>query len=112
MTEEARQARYCLVSEELAGINRVQFEKTEGDTPLTDLKCLHVDVVSLDLSRIEQLSRLLADAIRKDENHRRFTNTDILELLCRAVGEGRLSLNDLRDEQEKLREAVKNHLAP
>jgi hypothetical protein len=89
----------------------VQFEKTEGDTPLTDLKCLHVDAVSLDLSRIEQLSRLLAHAIRKDENHRRFTKTDILELLCQAVREGRLSLNDLRDEQEKLREAVRNRLA-
>lgn len=89
----------------------VQLENTEGHTPLKGVRGFHVDAVNLDLSRIEQLSRLLADAIRKDENHKRFTKSDILELLCRAVHAGRLSLSDLRDEQVKLRDALMNCLS-
>jgi hypothetical protein len=82
----------------------VKFEKTQGVTPLVDLKDLHVDAISLDLSRFEQLYHLLANSIRKDNKCKRYTKTEIVELLCKAVREGRLSVNDL---DEKLRERLK-----
>jgi len=88
----------------------IKFEKTEGDTPVTDLKGLHLDAISLDLSRMEKLARILAEVIRNDGNHRRLTKEDILELLSQAVQEGRLCLNDFKDEQAKLREALKSRL--
>jgi hypothetical protein len=88
----------------------IEFKNTKGQTPLVNFRELHVDATNLDLSRLDQLSRLIAHAIRTNDNHRRLTKAEVIEMLCLAVHENQLALEDLSENQRALIEAVEQKL--
>ena len=66
-----------------------------GQTPVTDLKPLHVDVCRLDYVRLGKVARRVADALHANRSCT-YTKRTVTKLVARAVEQGRLELGDLK----------------
>lgn len=79
------------------------IRESEGHTRIASLKPLHRDLVKLDLTKLSSLASLIANCVRTEENYCSFSKSEVLDLLVKAVKEKVLSLDDLAENQEKLR---------
>jgi hypothetical protein len=77
------------------------MKDSEGQTPVQDLRNRHVDLRELTLARIALLGHQIAGELRADSNCREFRKAEVVEILARAVRQGRVSLTDLKDEVRK-----------
>ena len=66
-----------------------------GETPVAELKPLHVDVCELDYVRLGRVARRVADALDA-ERSRTYTKRSVARLVATAVEQGRLELEDLK----------------
>ena len=73
------------------------IENTDGRTPFRDFVHRHVDVCRLDYDRLGKLAVRVHLAIQNNQC-RRLTKLRIRTLLGLAVGNGRISLQDLHEE--------------
>ena len=85
----------------------IQPQKTPGDTPVSDLKDYHLNIMNLDMRRITDLAQLFAQRIRQGKKHRRFSRPEVKRLITNAVKANRLLLDDLK---EKIRDAIQSEL--
>ena len=89
------------IEEDYIKSKNIHSESTKGDTLISDLKDKHIDILRLDLQKICSLAMGLCKSIREDGNYKRYTKKEILELLCKAVEEKRLTLGVLSDKVVK-----------
>ncbi|TET33369.1 MAG: hypothetical protein E3J72_16915 [Planctomycetota bacterium] len=94
----------------LAWVNRslfeedgLELEETRGITKVEDLCNQHIDAIHLDLTRLGKIANQFARAIREHGQSRRLTKNKILQLIKKAIQDGRLLLADL---DEKIKDAV------
>ncbi|MFO7179763.1 MAG: hypothetical protein DIU78_013780 [Pseudomonadota bacterium] len=99
---------------DLVWLARVDVEKAavainpspdHANTPVEAEKKRHVDFTRLDLERLSRIARLMRDAIASD-NWKRFGKNDVLNVLVKAVREGRLKTEQLKDGLRKKVEAA------
>jgi len=68
---------------------------------VADLRERHLNAIQLELNKISIVAKLLAKAIRDDNNFRRYTRTDVLKILTEAIQKGRLSIDELPENIRK-----------
>lgn len=89
------------IDRDAAANEGVTFEKSEGKTLVADLREKHLNAIRLELNKISILAKLLAKAVRNDNNFRRYTRKDVLKILAKAVQDGRLSIDELPENVRK-----------
>ena len=72
------------------------LENTEGDTPVSELKELHVDVCRLDYVRLGKVASRIAIAL-ENCRWRRISKGRVRKLLVEAVTQKRVELADLQE---------------
>lgn len=83
------------------------LENTEGDTPVLELKELHVDVCRLDYVRLGKVAIRIATAL-ENCRWRRITKGRVRELLVEAVKQKRVELADLQQSiQTEVQKSLK-----
>src|SRR5690606_20741297 len=83
----------------------VNLSPYHAHTPVEAEKKRQVDFTRLDLERLSRIARLMRDAIASD-NWKRFGKNDVLNVLVKAVREGRLKTEQLKDGLRKKVEAA------
>ena len=96
-----------LLDRENLGSNGVSLQETPGNTPVAELCSRHIDIVNLDMSRLCIVANHVASKIRNNADCYTFTKTQIRKLLCKAIQEQRLKIDDLKN---KLKTEVQQHL--
>jgi len=86
--------------------NGVEINKTDGRTPVKSLIKSHVDVIKLDMKRLCSVAVLVDDALGKNQ-HRRFTKTEIVKIIIKAINQNLVSKSDL---QPKVIEEIEKKL--
>lgn len=81
--------------------------RTEGETPVASLRDRHVDLAKLDMIRLGKVARLIAAALTQNQ-HRRMSKKEVVEIIVEAVHQ---RLVDLADLKEKVREEVEKELS-
>ena len=83
-----------LPKDELEGLD---VARSEGNTPVQDLRPCHVDIQHLDTKGICQLARSIAAAVRSENELRcrRFRESEVERILRDAILTGRLNHEDL-----------------
>jgi hypothetical protein len=76
--------------------NNINIEKTNGETPVVDLKERHRDLSSLNCWTLVKIAEYIAENI-KNNNIRRYRKADLRRIIKNAVSEERLSFYDLSD---------------
>ena len=76
------------------------LENTEGDTPVSELKELHVDVCRLDYVRLGKVASRIATAL-ENCRWRRITKGRVRNLLVEAVNQKRVELADLHESIQR-----------
>jgi hypothetical protein len=90
-----------LPQEELAAIG-VEMKRSEGETPVQDLRSRHVDLVHLGLDRFAAIARMLAPRVRSDSVFIfRFTKKELTGLILTAIAAKRVSKADLHQDLQK-----------
>ena len=89
------------IDQDVAAKKGITFEKSEGRTLVADLRKKHLDAIQLELNKITILAKLLAKAVRNDNNFRRYTRKDVLKVLTEAIQKGRLSIDELPENIRK-----------
>ena len=80
---------------------------TEGDTPVSELKELHVDVCRLDYVRLGKVASRIATAL-ENCRWRRITKGRVKKLLVEAVKQKRVELADLQESiQAEVQKSLK-----
>lgn len=102
---------------DLAWVEAEQFEsmgmaleKTRGDTLLVGMDDRHVDLIRVDQAHLCVVTSVFAQAIKKNQWHKRIPGSKLLKLLVQAVKDGRLSLNKLTPDQKELHEELSGML--
>lgn len=70
------------------------WKETEGDTRVTDLKSLHVDLRRLDYVRLGKVAHCVAAAIAEGR-YKRIRKSQVADMIARAVQQERIDLSDL-----------------
>lgn len=83
---------------EREGIN---YEQTEGLTPVDELKQSHIDIIDLNYSRLGLFAKLVQKNIHED-NCFRLTKGDLRKVISQAIQDGRLKIEDLNKHVAKL----------
>ena len=84
----------------------IERRHTPGDTPVESLREHHVDLEKLDLTSLCSVATLIADACRGTAWHR-VTRSDVLNLVAKAVSDGRVTLEALKPGmQEEVRKKL------
>jgi hypothetical protein len=73
----------------------LKIDSTRGETPAKHLQHNHRDVVGIDLVRLVDLARSVANAVTNNQT-KRFTERQIHELLSKAAQDNLISSNDLK----------------
>jgi hypothetical protein len=73
----------------------LKIDLTRGETPAKHLQDNHRDVVGIDLTRLVDLARSVANAVTNNQT-KRFTERQIHEILYKAAKEKLISSNDLK----------------
>ena len=81
----------------------LKFQNKLADTPLKSFKDRHYDVCELDYDSLGQFSEVIVDSLRSEKTMKRFTHSQLKELVKRAVADGKVVLEDLN---EKIASAV------
>lgn len=79
----------------------ITFEFEPGDTPVEDLKELHLNAIKLDIFRLEEIALKIADAVRQKNQFRRFSIKETAELIKNALNSQRLRSEDLKPGLKK-----------
>jgi hypothetical protein len=85
------------IDKEAAAREGVTFKKSEGRTSVADLRKKHLNAIQLELNKISALAKLLAKAVRNDNNFRCYTKKEVLVILNEAIKKGRMSIDALPD---------------
>lgn len=94
------------VSQESVKGAGIQIEETDGATPVSSLTDKHVDITRLDLNRLAELAKLMAQAFG-NKQRKRIQVPAVKKLLIQAVQTGALSLDNLNDSlKEKVRKIL------
>jgi len=77
----------------------LKYEETEGETPVRNLKDRHIDLINLDVKRLEEIAIILADSIRnnKPPKVKRFAKNKVREILQQGLREERFSPDNLSE---------------
>jgi hypothetical protein len=67
----------------------ISLVPSDGNTPVESLKRRHVDLARLDLGRLGRVATLVSDSVLADQ-HRRWSQNEVLRLLVTAVKSGSL----------------------
>jgi hypothetical protein len=89
----------------------VQPSPHNANTPVESIKSRHVDFARLDLVRLGKVAILMRDAVVGD-CCKRFQKADVLKVLVKAVREGRLKLEQLKDDLRSKVEAALPNTTP
>lgn len=81
---------------ELDGIREqgVSIETSDGRTPVVSLRANHVNMIALDMQRLCKVAGLIAASLAQNQ-FRRFTKREILQIVSRAVENKLVSLDKL-----------------
>ena len=77
--------------------------RTEGRTPVRDLRNHHVDLCGLDYKRLGQVAHRVLAAIR-NEHYQTVSRRTSINILSDAISQNRLDIYDLK---EKVRRDIK-----
>lgn len=80
----------------------VIIENTSGHTPVSDLATTHVSIPRLDYSRLGTMAQFVVSALEANRS-RVITKPRVKALLLKAVNDGRIDVDDLK---EKLRAQI------
>lgn len=86
--------------------NDQDWKNTEGETRITDLISLHVDLTRLDYVRLGKVAICVAEAIAEGR-YKRLRKRQVADMIARAIREERVDLSDLG---EKMRSEVSKAL--
>lgn len=84
--------------------NGFEFNETEGLSPIEDLKSRHLDLVYLTGQKLLDFAKFMKDYVRSNSNCILFTKNQVANILCNALKNNRIDLEDLN---EKIRPALK-----
>jgi len=89
----------------------ILFGNEPGSTPVAELRAKHLNAVSLDVVRIAEIAKFVADAVRNKNQFRRFSTAEIKKIIVKALEEKRLRLEDLNsDLKRKIEELLGKHV--
>ncbi|MBD3308640.1 hypothetical protein GF339_19680 [candidate division KSB3 bacterium] len=91
-------------------LNDFSFEATLGNTPISDLRERHLDMIELTMGKLTEVARYVANSIRNENKCQRFRKKQLEGLVMKAVRDGRLRIEDLSDRQQRLREEILKRL--
>ena len=84
------------VADDVLRIDGQSLRDTPGQTPVSDLVALHVDVCRLDYVRLGGVARRVIGAMT-EQRWRRLTKRRVADILASAIRQGRVQLNDLHE---------------
>jgi len=93
--DQAEKIDIAWVEIDLLHENDFALKRTEGNTPIEDLRDKHIDVVDLDLHKLGKVATILANCIRRKGHFRRFRRSEVKEILRKALRENRFPVNKL-----------------
>jgi len=83
----------------------VQPSPHNANTPVQTVKNKHVDFANLDLGRLGKVATLMRDAV-VGNGCKRFAKAEVLSVLVKAVRDGKLKVEQLKDELRSKVEAA------
>ena len=86
-----------LLSEDDLRADGLEWKRTEGRTPVADLRETHVSLVSIDYLKLGSIARRVRTAIATDQIAQ-FRRQEVGELLLAALDEGRLQEEQVGSE--------------
>lgn len=95
----------CLRADTLAE-SSIETEQTDGRTPYLPMKKHHFDLIRLDLRKLTAIAEEVKASM--STLGKRFTRSQVLDLLASAAGEGELVMDDIRG---KLRSEIEDRMA-
>ncbi len=78
----------------------LDWNTSEGRTPVQDLSKLHVDVCHLDYERLGKLARHVRQAV-DGQRYERVSKKQLIDLVAEAAARGRLNVSELRPKVKK-----------
>ena len=105
-TERPDRLVFVFLDEQHVRTEGLATRDTQGDTPVVSLRGKHVDVERLDLTRLGKVAQMVANAARAETCHQ-VSKEQVIALVTRAVSEGLVGLEDLK---EKMKLAVEQKL--
>ncbi len=82
--------------DDLSG-SKQDWKETRGNTPVSDLVTLHIDLTRLDYVRLGEVAHSIAVAI-EGQRSQRISKRQVAKLIATAVKEGRVELAELKEK--------------
>lgn len=107
--DRAETINIVLLDRENLNSDGLSLEETPNntDTKIEDLRSRHVDIINLDMSKLCIVARHVAAKTRDNTDCFIFTKKQVKELICKAIREQRLKINDLK---QPMQTEIQKHL--
>jgi inosine-uridine nucleoside N-ribohydrolase len=100
-----------LLNKELLENSNFSIESSTGRTPVVDLCDRHIDVTKLTMIKICKIAEHVKFALLIASQFYQFTKAQIKVILCKAITNGRIKLDMLGKNQQKLKDEIEKALA-